>query len=147
MYLLDTDHLGILQSANAPGHGNLYRRLREHANAGMFVSVVSFQEQVAGWNSYIRRARNNETLVRGYSMFLAILADFSTMNVLPFDTAAAETFSHLRTQGVRVGTMDLRIGSIALVRNLTLLTKNSIDFQRIPGLRIEDWTLPSNTED
>jgi tRNA(fMet)-specific endonuclease VapC len=110
------------------------------------VSVISFQEQIAGWNTYIRRARNNETLVRGYAMFLAILTDFSTMNVLPFEASAAETFSRFRGQGVRVGTMDLRIGSIALVHNLTILTKNSVDFKRIPGLRIEDWTLPSNAQ-
>ena len=73
-------------------------------------------------------------------MFQEILADFARMNVLPFDSQAAETFAELRRSGVRVGTMDLRIGSIALVRSLTVLTRNTVDFERIPGLRVEDWT-------
>jgi tRNA(fMet)-specific endonuclease VapC len=73
-------------------------------------------------------------------MFQGILMDFARMNVLPFDAEAAATFVHLRQSGVRVGTMDLRIGSIALVRGFTVLTRNTVDFERIPGLRAEDWT-------
>ena len=34
----------------------------------------------------------------------------------------------------------LRIASIALSRDLTVLTRNLVDFQLIPGLRVEDWT-------
>ena len=75
-------------------------------------------------------------------MFQGILADFARMNVLPFDSQAAEKSAELRKSGVRVGTMDLRIGSIALVRGLTVLTRNTVDFERIPGLQIEDWTAP-----
>lgn len=74
-------------------------------------------------------------------MFQAILADFTRMNVLPFDSEAAKTFAGLRKSGVRIGTMDLRIGSIALVCGFTVLTRNTIDFERIPGLRVEDWTI------
>jgi tRNA(fMet)-specific endonuclease VapC len=38
--------------------------------------------------------------------------------------------------------MDLMIGSIGLVHNLTLVTHNTADFHRIPGLRMEDWLAP-----
>jgi tRNA(fMet)-specific endonuclease VapC len=82
-----------------------------------------------------------EGIVRGYAMFQQVLLDFTTMNILSFDSAAAHAFTDLRKRGVRVDTMDLRIGSIALVRGFTVLTRNTIDFERIPGLRIEDWTL------
>jgi tRNA(fMet)-specific endonuclease VapC len=63
------------------------------------------------------------------------------MNVLPFDSEAAERFAELRRAGVRVGTMDLRIGCTALVRGFTVLTRNTIDFERISGLRVEDWAV------
>ena len=142
MFLLDTDHLGIVQRRSAPEHANLMHRMRQHSLEDFFVSIVSFQEQVAGWSAYIRRARGLEELVRGYAMFQAILADFAGMNVLPFDSQAAETSAELRKAGVRVGTMDLRIGCIALVRGFTVLTRNTVDFERIPGLRVEDWTQP-----
>jgi len=74
------------------------------------------------------------------------------MNVLSFDSEAAATFVRLRQSGVRVGTMDLRIGSIALVRGFTVLTRNTVDFVRIPacGGRLDNirwphlnWELPS----
>jgi tRNA(fMet)-specific endonuclease VapC len=62
--------------------------------------------------------------------------------VLPFDDTAAHMFVGLRKQNVRIGTMYLRIASIALARDLTALTRNVVDFQHVPGLQIEDWTLP-----
>jgi tRNA(fMet)-specific endonuclease VapC len=77
-------------------------------------------------------------------MFQAILADFTIANLLPFDSEAAQIFSDLRKSGVRIGTMDLRIGAIARSRGFTVLTRNIVDFERIPGLSIDDWTKPAN---
>ena len=70
-----------------------------------------------------------------------MLRDFSASQVLPFDDAAAATFESLRSQRVRIGTMDLRIAAIALSRKLTVLTRNVADFQKVPGLQVEDWTI------
>ncbi len=42
-------------------------------------------------------------------------------------------------QGISVSRMDLMIGSVALVHNLTLVTHNTADFQYIPNLRLDDW--------
>jgi tRNA(fMet)-specific endonuclease VapC len=61
---------------------------------------------------------------------------------LPFDQQAADIFDPLRSSGVRVATMDLRIAAIALQHGFTLLTRNAVDFSRIPGLNSEDWTVP-----
>ena len=41
-----------------------------------------------------------------------------------------------------VSPVDLMIGTIALVHNLTMVTHNTADFQNIPGLRLEDWLTP-----
>ncbi len=142
MFLLDTDHLGIVQRRSTPEHPTLTHRMRQYSLESFFVSIVSFHEQVNGWNAYIRRARGVEGLVRGYGMFQGILADFARLNVLPFSREVAEQALELRRSGLRVGTMDLRIGATALIRGFTVLTRNTIDFERIPGLSVEDWTLP-----
>jgi hypothetical protein len=59
--------------------------------------------------------------------------------ILPFDVLAADKFNSRRAQQVRVSTMDLKIASIALVHDATLLTSNVRNFERVPGLRVEDW--------
>ncbi len=142
MFVLDTDHLGIIQNRTEPEFSNLSGRMRQHRLEDFFVTIVSFQEQVAGWNLYIQRARDVPGLVRGYAMFQQVLADFARLNVLPLTTDAGSAFIGLRKSGVRVGTMDLRIGSIALVNGFVVLTRNTIDFGKIPGLHVEDWTKP-----
>ena len=43
-------------------------------------------------------------------------------------------------QKVRIGTMDLRIAATAISNGLILLTRNTVDFERVPGLTLEDWT-------
>jgi tRNA(fMet)-specific endonuclease VapC len=72
---------------------------------------------------------------------MEILQGFTTAPVLPFDTAATTVFDGLQAQRVRIGTMDLRIAAIALSQGLTLLRRNTRDFNRVPGLVTEDWTV------
>jgi tRNA(fMet)-specific endonuclease VapC len=65
---------------------------------------------------------------------------------LPFDTTCAMALGKLRgtllRQGISVSPVDLMIGSIALVHNLTLVTHNTTDFRNIPGLLLDDWLTP-----
>ncbi len=64
---------------------------------------------------------------------------------LPFDDEAAEVYgrirAHLATQGTPIGANDLQIASISLVHNLTLVTHNTGEFSRVPGLRLEVWEI------
>jgi tRNA(fMet)-specific endonuclease VapC len=48
-------------------------------------------------------------------------------------------FLKLRRQGVRIGSLDLKIACIALTRDVTLLTRNTSHFAQVPGLRFENW--------
>lgn len=140
MYILDTDHIGILQRATGPEYVALSRRIAQYSQRDFYVTIVSFHEQFLGWNAYIARAKNEAGRVRGYRRMEQILGDFSHAQVLPFDDGAANQFDDLRRQGIRIGALDLRIAAIALSRNMTVLTRNLVDFERVPGLTVEDWT-------
>ena len=140
MFLFDTDHLGILQDQVEPEVSRLLGRMSQRPLTDFYVSTVSFHEQVAGWYNYLNRARTAAATVLAYQMFENILADFAAMQVLPFDEDAAAMFESLRKQRVRIGTLDLRIASIALVRDCTLLSRNLVHLRKVPGLKLEDWT-------
>jgi tRNA(fMet)-specific endonuclease VapC len=74
-------------------------------------------------------------------MFDRMLSAFAAAPVLRFDAQASAVFDVLVGKRVRIATMDLRIALIALSQKLTLLTRNSRDFSRVPRLLIEDWTI------
>ena len=93
-----------------------------------------------GCHTYINQARSTADLVRGYAMLTTVLRTFTRAPVLPFDAAAAAVYDTLVAQRVRLRRMDLRIAAIALARGLVVVTRNTQDFGRVPGLQIEDWT-------
>jgi tRNA(fMet)-specific endonuclease VapC len=66
----------------------------------------------------------------------------SDWELVRFDQPAADQFVRLRRQRIRVGTMDLKIASIALVNDALLLTANTSDYAQVPKLRFEDWLEP-----
>ena len=138
MFLLDTDHLVILQRQSEPGYGRLRSAMSKYAAADFFLPIISFHEQIMGANAFIARAKTGEALVRGYQMMELCLIDFNRFQVLPFDEPAAAQFAALRPQ-IRVGTMDLRIAATALSHSLTVLTRNTVDFGKVPNLVVEDW--------
>jgi tRNA(fMet)-specific endonuclease VapC len=65
---------------------------------------------------------------------------------LPFDRPAADVHArirhHLETLGTPIGPHDLQIAAIALADGCTLVTHNTAEFSRVPGLLLEDWELP-----
>ncbi len=140
-FLLDTDHISILQKQSGPEYTALMARIAQVARADLAFCIVSFHEQVLGCHAYVAQAKTSAELVRGYRMFDRVLSAFAAALVLPFDSHASAVFDGLVAQRVRIATMDLRIASIALSQGLTLLTRNARDFSKVPGLVIEDWTI------
>jgi tRNA(fMet)-specific endonuclease VapC len=140
-YLLDTDHISFLQRRSGTEFACLIRRMDQHSPSVFALSVVSFHEQVLGAHNFINRARINTDIERGYGLLSEILHGFLFAPVLPFDAQAIAIFEKFQQQRVRVSTMDLRIAAIAVSRNLTLLTRNAKDFDKVPGLILEDWTV------
>ena len=140
-FLLDTDHISILQKQSGPEFAALMARIAQVRRADLGFCIVSFHEQVLGCNTYIAQAKTTADIVRGYRMFDRVLSAFAAALVLPFDSNASAVFSGLIAQRVRIATMDLRIASIALSQGLTLVTRNSRDFSKVPSLVLEDWTI------
>ena len=70
-------------------------------------------------------------------------AFFSNFQSLPFDDRAAEVYGGIRAdlekKGIVIGPYDMQIAAIALINELTLITHNSQEFERVIGLRHEDW--------
>ena len=141
MFLLDTDHLVIIQQKTQPEFAALAEAMGNYSRSDFHVSIVSFHEQVLGWSTYLSRAKSAESVVRAYSKFEGILIDFAALQICPFDARAAEVFDSLRAARVRVGTMDLRIAATAIACGYEVLTRNLADFQKVPGLRAADWTI------
>jgi tRNA(fMet)-specific endonuclease VapC len=52
-----------------------------------------------------------------------------------------ERFEDLRTMRLNIGSMDLRIAAIVREAGCVLVTRNVRDFQRVPELVIEDWSV------
>ncbi len=61
--------------------------------------------------------------------------------IVPFSEVAGQHFKRLsKLKGLKkIGNADLLIASLALAHSATLVTRNTKDFQPIPGLKLENW--------
>lgn len=128
-YLLDTD-MCIYAINERPAH--VLARLQTHAALGLGVSAVTAAELHYG----VERTgsqRNRDALAK----FLAQL------EVAPFDERAAHMFGQLRawlvSQGTPIGPYDTQIAAHAQALGVTLVSNNTREFARVPGLRLENW--------
>lgn len=135
--VLDTNHFTALV-AGGPLALNLNRRTIE-SDADLFTTVITAQEVSQGWLAVINREPAGEAQVFGYVRFQSALRDFGKITLLPFDFEAAKTFARLRKLLPRLGTMDLKIAAICINHDSLLLSRNLVDFERVPGLRVENW--------
>lgn len=85
-------------------------------------------------------ARKSAKVAENLARYEQALAPFVC---LPFDDAAADHYGFLRAQlesaGTPIGGNDLQIAAIALAERCVLVTRNRREFERIPGLAVEEW--------
>jgi tRNA(fMet)-specific endonuclease VapC len=118
------------------------QRLRTlHDPDTVAVTVISVEEQVRGRLEIIRRYGTSPLQIAAYAAFQQTLRFFTAWQVFDFGQAAFEKFEALRRQRVRVGSQDLRIAAICLALGATLVTRNNRDFDQIPSLLVENWSL------
>lgn len=139
-FLFDTDHISLIQQPNSPEYGKILARASTYPSSDVVYGIVSFQEQAIGAHAYILRAKAPSDVLIGYRPMSDVHSTFMLKIVLPFDGPALSAFNQLLAAKIRVKTMDLRIAAIALANGLTVVTRNSRDFSKVPGLMIEDWT-------
>ena len=139
MYILDTDHLSVLERKGANAQ-RILERLREIEPTQISTTIINYEEQMRGWLSYIARAQTEEKQVEAYKQLKNQLNNYCAIPVIEFDLDAVREFNRLRKVYPRLGTMDLKIAAIVRVNQAILLTRNISDFGQIADLSIEDWT-------
>ena len=134
MFCFDTDVIGAALQTDPPMH--LIRRLARTPASEQCTTSVTIAELAYG-------AARHERVDLATRLRELIAA---AQTVIPFDEAAADVYGSLRAElerhGTRLDEPSLRIASIALAHDLTLITGNVRLYERVPGLRIENWLEP-----
>lgn len=143
IYLLDTDHVSIFQRGGELAHP-LLLRLQVLPPDDYGTTIITYEEQCRGWTDHIHQARNTKERVLAYQCLSDNLRFFSRISVWDYSLEAEAQFTRLGT--INIGTKDRRIAAIALATNATVLTRNRRDFDKIPELRTEDWTVEPNLD-
>ena len=127
--MLDTDTVSFALR----GHGEVASRLLDHRPSEICISSVTLGELRYG--AARRRSRKLHRLI---DAFVGAIA------VLPFDQAAGDRFgtvaASLATRGTPIGGFDTLIAAHALAAGLTLITNNTKHFDRVDGLRTDNWS-------
>ena len=140
IHLLDTNHMSILER-HSPELQRLEARLSTLPQDDVGTTIVSYEEQTRGWLAVAAQARTQEAQIAAYQRLKRHLDIYCRIAVVPYDERAAEVFERLRQAKIRIGTMDLKIAAIALANDAILLTRNLSDFDKVPDLKAEDWSV------
>ena len=139
LYVLDTEHFTLYRY----GHASIKQRVEAVSADQLAITIITIEEQLGGWYTQIRQARDAEKLTRAYAAFFQASQAIRQIQVLPFTAPAVDRYLELRKQLRRVGKLDLAIAAIALEAKAVVVTRNRSDFGQVPGLLIEDWSAPS----
>lgn len=128
-YMLDTNICIYVIKQRDPKLAQKFNQLAEQ----LCISSITLGELHYGAEKSAKRLQN-----------LQEIEDFaSRLEVLPFSVKAAAHYGEIRNElerkGKPVGAYDVLIGAHARSEGLTVVTNNSREFNRMPGLRVENW--------
>ena len=129
-YLLDTNICAYFFN----GQFNLKEKIREIGFENCVVSEITIAELKYGIAKSTKKEKNQQTL-DVFQSKIDILPIFPALDIYALEKA------RLKTKGKLLDDFDLIIGATAIYNNLTLVTRNISDFDRLDGIVIEDWTL------
>ena len=136
LYALDTDHLSLILR----GHPRIRERLSTIPPEQVTITIITVEEQLRGRLAQVSKASSGDGRSVAYGYLRQAISDLSKLKVLDYDVASDRIYQELRQQRLRVGSQDLRIAAITLANKGILVTRNSSDFSKVPGLMLEDWT-------
>ncbi|MDR9900452.1 type II toxin-antitoxin system VapC family toxin [Aetokthonos hydrillicola Thurmond2011] len=135
IYILDTDHLSLY----GRNHPILIPKLLA-AKIQLTTTAINVEEQLRGRLAQVAEAREGFVQSNAYQRLVETVMLLSEFNVLTYDEKSQEIYQNFRAQRIRIGTQDLRIASIVIANKGILLTRNLRDFEKVPGLTIQDWS-------
>ena len=130
MYMLDTN--AIIMAVRHPDWP-ISAKIKEHLGRDIYISAVTYGELEYG----IQKSQDPE------KNRIAITQILLGINILDFDSKAAQHFGNifadLERRNMRIGDRDMMIAGHARSLDYTLITNNVREFQRVSGLKYEDW--------
>jgi tRNA(fMet)-specific endonuclease VapC len=140
MIILDTDCLSLIDREKFLESSILRQNLDKFSPDELFTTIITFEENMRGWLAFVAKSKTVEQPIYAYQKLHRFLESYRNTSVLDFDEKAGEVFQNLKSNKIRVGTMDLKIASIAIANDAILVSRNLADFEQIPNLQVEDWT-------
>lgn len=137
LFILDTDILSLYQLGNP----NVCKHVAEHPPQVLAVTIITVEEQLSGWYTLRRRVKDQQRLARVYERFTENVKFLAQVHVVSFPETAIARYGDLLRMKLGVRGNDLRIAAIALDLAATMVTRNRKDFERVPGLAVEDWSI------
>src|SRR5262245_9213765 len=133
-FMLDTDTCSYIMKRSHPA---VLKRLQSVPVADVCMSVVTRAELLYGVEVSPRHTQDAASLAAFLPYVEAL--DLTTDTAIHY----AEIRADLKKRGAMIGANDLFIAAHARARGLTLVTNNLAEFERVRGLSLENWTLPS----
>ena len=131
-YMLDTNIVAYAKNNRPP---SVLKTLLKHDPSEICISAITMAELDFGVFNSSDPQKNRMALM----MFLA------GITVLPFGKDASLEYGsiryYLKTNGIMIGGHDMLIAAHARSMDITLVTNNTREFSRVPGLKIEDWVM------
>ena len=130
-YMLDTN-ICIYAIKHKPEQ--VFMRLQEHDPIDICISSVTYAELVHG-------AEKSKAIEKNRVALALLLANIEIMN---FDSLAAESYGKIRADlekaGTPIGPFDMMIAGHAMALGYIVVTNNTKEFERVKGLKLENWT-------
>jgi len=132
MYMLDTNICIYIIKKKTE---NVLNQLKQNRKKGLYISTITLAElEFGNANAHSLYKERNR---------LALLEFLSIMGIKHFDEDAAKEYGiikkDLKDRNYLIGSFDMLIGAHAKSLNMTLVTNNVKEFERIQDLKIENW--------
>jgi len=132
MYMLDTNICIYIIKKKTE---NILSKLKRNRKKGLYISTITLAELEFG-------NANANSLYKEKNR-LALLEFLTIMGIKHFDENAANEYGiikkNLKDKNLLIGSFDMLIGAHAKSLNMTLVTNNVREFERIQDLKIENW--------